>query len=200
MERLPFEQHDAVGIDALAENTGRPIPGQSLTNSPDESYPWESPPEFTNFKDALEYITDKLLVEENYMPMMQSVSDGVPLSDITTQLLYVGFREGKWNPDMVLLLVEPLSYVLIALCEKAGIKDFVIYGGEDQDDTEEDEIEIRNLKQNNLEKLAKDKLGNITTVPEGALPKDIMEDIEETNVASLLAPSNEPEKLKSLLA
>jgi hypothetical protein len=27
-----------------------------------------------------------------------------------------------------------------------------------------------------------------------------MEDIQETNVASLLAPSDEPEKLKSLLA
>ena len=197
---MALEEFDQAGVDAIGGNLGRPIPGQSLTKSPDEPYVWEQPPEFTDFRDALDFVTSELLLEENLVPLLQSMGAGVPIVDIVTQLVYVGFREGKWNPDMVLLLVEPLSYVLIALCEKAGIKDFVIYGGEDQDDTEEDEIEIRNLKQNNLEKLAKDKLGNITTVPEGALPKDIMEDIEETNVASLLAPSNEPEKLKSLLA
>jgi len=197
---MALEEFDQAGVDAIGGNLGRPIPGQSLTKSPDEPYVWEQPPEFTDFRDALDFVTSELLLEENLVPLLQSMGAGVPIVDIVTQLAYVGFREGKWNPDMVLLLVEPLSYVLIALCEKAGIKDFVIYGGEDQDDTEEDEIEIRNLKQNNLEKLAKDKLGNITTVPEGALPKDIMEDIEETNVASLLAPSNEPEKLKSLLA
>ena len=197
---MALEEFDQAGVDAIGGNLGRPIPGQSLTKSPDEPYVWEQPPEFTDFRDALDFVTSELLLEENLVPLLQSMGAGVPIVDIVTQLVYVGFREGKWNPDMVLLLVEPLSYVLIALCEKAGIKDFVIYGGEDQDDTEEDEIEIRNLKQNNLEKLAKDKLGNITTVPEGALPKDIMEDIEETNVASLLAPSNKPKELKSLLA
>ena len=197
---MALEEFDQVGVDAIGGNLGRPIPGQSLTKNPDEPYVWEQPPEFTDFRDALDFITGELLLEENLVPLLESMGAGVPIVDIVTQLVYVGFREGKWNPDMVLLLVEPLSYVLIALCEKAGIKDFVVYGGEDQDDTEEDEIEIRNLKQNNLEKLAKDKLGNVTTVPEGALPKDIIEDIEETNVASLLAPSNEPEKLKSLLA
>lgn len=194
---MALEEFDQAGVDAIGGNLGRPIPGQSLTKSPDEPYVWEQPPEFTDFRDALDFVTSELLLEENLVPLLESMGAGVPIVDIVTQLAYVGFREGKWNPDMVLLLVEPLSYVLIALCEKAGIKDFVIYGGEDQDDTEEDEEEIKNLKQTNLEKLAKDKLGNVTTVPEGALPKDIMEDIQETNVPSLLAPSNEP---KSLLA
>ncbi len=194
---MALEEFDQAGVDAIGGNLGRPIPGQSLTKSPDEPYVWEQPPEFTDFRDALDFVTSELLLEENLVPLLESMGAGVPIVDIVTQLAYVGFREGKWNPDMVLLLVEPLSYVLIALCEKAGIKDFVIYGGEDQDDTEEDEEEIKNLKQINLEKLAKDKLGNVTTVPEGALPKDIMEDIQETNVPSLLAPSNEP---KSLLA
>ena len=197
---MALEEFDQAGVDAIGGNLGRPIPGQSLTTSPEEARPFEQPPEFTDFRDALDFMTSELLLEENLVPLLQSMGAGVPIVDIVTQLTYVGFREGKWNPDMVLLLVEPLAYVLIALCEKAGIKDFVIYGGEDQDDTEEDETEIRNLKQNNLEKLAKDKLGNVTTVPEGALPKDIMEDIQEANVASLLAPSNEPKELKSLLA
>ena len=196
MERLPFEQHDAVGIDALAENTGRPIPGQSLTNSPDESYPWESPPEFTNFKDALEYITDKLLVEENYMPMMQSVSDGVPLSDITTQLLYVGFREGKWNPDLFLLLVDPVLYVLMALAEKADIQ-YVLYGDEEED--EESETDLESKKAKNIQEVARAKLGNMSEVPQGALPTDIAQQIQSLDIGPGLLEKQNPPTNNSLL-
>ena len=196
MERLPFEQHDAVGIDALAENTGRPIPGQSLTNSPDESYPWESPPEFTNFKDALEYITDKLLVEENYMPMMQSVSDGVPLSDITTQLLYVGFREGKWNPDLLLLLVEPVMYVLMALAEKADIQ-YVLYGDEEED--EESETDLESKKAKNIQEVARAKLGNMSEVPQGALPTNIAQQIQSLDIGPGLLEKQTPPTNNSLL-
>ena len=48
------EEYSQQGIDALV-NSSRPIPGQSLTDSPDQSYPWESPPEFTNFQKAFNY-------------------------------------------------------------------------------------------------------------------------------------------------
>ena len=55
MERLPLEEYDPAGIEAIGK-AGRPIPGQSLTNSPDSKYPWEQPPQFTNFKEALDYV------------------------------------------------------------------------------------------------------------------------------------------------
>jgi len=196
MSKLPFEQHDAAGIDALAENTGRPIPGQSLTNSPDESYPWDGPPEFTNFKDALEYITDKLLIEENYLPMMQSVSDGVPLSDITTQLLYVGFREGKWNPDLLLLLVEPVMYVLMALAEKADIQ-YVLYGDEEED--EESETDLESKKAKNIQEVARAKLGNMSEVPQGALPTNIAQQIQSLDIGPGLLEKQTPPTNNSLL-
>ena len=40
-----------------------PIPGQSLTNSPDNSYPWENPPRFTNRREAEIFILEELLRE-----------------------------------------------------------------------------------------------------------------------------------------
>ena len=187
---MEAEQYNQVGVDALGANLGRPIAGQSLTSNPDESRPFESSPEYTDFRDALNYVTSELLLEENLVPLLQAMGGGVPIVDIVTQLTYVGFREGKWNPDMVLLLIEPLSYVLISLCEKAGIKDFIVYGGEDEEDSEEDQREIQSLRESNLEKLAREKIGSTTTVPMGALPKEIVEDISQTDVASLLAPSN----------
>ena len=32
----------------------RPMPGQSLTNDPNQPWPWEKAPEFTNLDDAIE--------------------------------------------------------------------------------------------------------------------------------------------------
>jgi hypothetical protein len=188
---MEMEQYDPKGIEVLANNTGRPIPGQSLTNSPDEPRPFETAPEYTNFKKALDYIVGELLQEEVMIPIVSAIGQDVPITDVATQMLYVGFREGKWNPDLLMMLVEPVMYVLMALCEKAGV-DYKLYGDEEQDDTEEDEVEIRNNKQKNLAAAAKAKIGNITKVPTGALPKDIVADIQSSSISpSLLAQSQE---------
>jgi len=88
------EKYNQQGIDALA-NTGKPIPGQSLTNDPDQRYAWEGPPEFTDFRKALNFITGQLLEEEILVPLMKGVGDGVPLTDIALQVLQTGFQEGK---------------------------------------------------------------------------------------------------------
>ena len=127
---MEMQQYDPKGIEALANNTGRPIPGQSLTNNPDEPRPFETPPEFTNFKEALDYIVAELLQEEVMIPIVSGIGQDVPISDVATQMLYVGFREGKWNPDLMMMMIEPLMYVLMALAEKAGLK----YRIDDEDD------------------------------------------------------------------
>ena len=188
---MEIQQYDPKGIEALANNTGRPIPGQSLTNSPDEPRAFETAPEYTNFKEALDYIVGELLQEEVMIPIVSAIGQDVPITDVATQMLYVGFREGKWNPDLLMMLVEPVMYVLMALCEKAGV-DYKLYGDEEQDDTEEDQVEIRNNKQKNLAAAAKAKIGNITKVPTGALPQDIVADIQSSSISpSLLAQSQE---------
>jgi hypothetical protein len=109
---MEMEQYDPKGIEALANNTGRPIPGQSLTNSPDEPRPFETAPEYTNFKEALDYIVGELLQEEVMIPIVSAIGQDVPITDVATQMLYVGFREGKWNPDLLMMLVEPVCMFL----------------------------------------------------------------------------------------
>ena len=39
-----------------------PIPGQSLTNSPENSYPWEQPPVLTDVKEASMFFFSKLII------------------------------------------------------------------------------------------------------------------------------------------
>ena len=192
------EEYNQEGIDALV-NSSRPIPGQSLTESPDTSYPWEGPPEYTDFRVAFNYIAEELLEEEVYVPLVVAMGQGVPISDITLQILQRGFQEGKWNPDLFMMLLEPLMYFLIALAEKASIEPR-LYGDEEDDLEPEDKDDIANMKANNLTALTKEKVGDMSKVPEGVLPADIVKDIEELEIPeSLLAPNNNTEQ-SSLLA
>lgn len=171
---------------------GRPIPGQSLTNSPDQPYRWEQPPEFTNPREAMLGVFEALTVPETTGNILVSLIKGVGVIDVASITLYSGFLEGKWNPDLMLMLIEPFMYLLMALAEKAGIE-YRIDSEEDEDDLSILEETGKNIKEQVKQKTQKG-------VPAGALPKDIIEDIEQLDMPteSLLAKP-EQEEPKSLL-
>lgn len=56
-----------------------PIPGQSLTNSPDQKYPWERPPEYTNVTSAQVFLLAHLTQKEMFLNVTDAVADGVPM-------------------------------------------------------------------------------------------------------------------------
>jgi hypothetical protein len=181
------EEYSQEAVDAFA-NTGRPIPGQSLTSNPDEPRPFEGPPEFTNFKEALDYTVVELLEPEAYLSLMGAVGDNVPILDLVMQITYVGFREGKWNPDLMLMLVEPLIFVLMSLAEKAGIEYRI-----DSEDDDEDDDTLFEERAKNIADVAKEKLQNSNKSPAGLINQEILQKIEEAEVPeSLLAKAEEP--------
>ena len=191
-----MEEYSQEAVDAFAQ-TGRPIPGQSLTSNPDEPRPFERPPDFTNFKEALDYTAAELLLEENYTPMVLAIADGIPITDLAMQIGYVGFREGKWNPDLMMMLMEPLMYLLMALAEKADVE----YRIDDEDDEDDEDSILEDKVRNIAETLRAKEVGK---VPEGALPSDIVEKIESLDIPqeSLLGRTQEPmaeEQPQSLL-
>ena len=181
------EEYSQEAVDAFA-NTGRPIPGQSLTSNPDEPRPFEGPPEFTNFKEALDYTVVELLEPEAYLSLMGAVGDNVPILDLVMQITYVGFREGKWNPDLMLMLVEPLIFVLMSLAEKAGIEYRI-----DSEDDDEDDDTLFEERAKNIADVAKEKLQNSNKSPAGLINQEILQKIEEAEVPeSLLAKDEKP--------
>jgi len=191
-----MEEYNQEAVEAFAK-TGRPIPGQSLTANPDEPRPFEGQPEFTNFKEALDYTAAELLLEENYTPMVLAIADGIPITDLAMQIGYVGFREGKWNPDLMMMLMEPLMYLLMALAEKADVE----YRIDDEDDEDDEDSILEDKVRNIAETLRAKEVGK---VPEGALPSDIVEKIESLDIPqeSLLGRTEEPmaeEQPQSLL-
>ena len=98
--------------DHLA-NMDRPIPGESLTEDPDIAQSYVGSPEFTKPQEALDYLFTVLSGESSYVPMMSALAENSTVMEMTQMILYAGFNEGKWNPDLMMLLIEPTAYMIM---------------------------------------------------------------------------------------
>lgn len=170
---------------------GRPIPGQGLTTDPDNPAPYERPPQFSSVHEASEFIFGKLIEEETYIQMMNLMADDMPIMDITRTLLFTGFTEGKWSPDLMLMLVEPVSYMLLALAERADIEP-VIYRGEDEDEIEEERVLGTKYEKEKLNSMK--KMLQTNQVPASTISPEMLETISELPVNDgLMAQEPKPE-------
>ena len=120
----------------IATSFRRPIPGQSLTNSPENSYPWEQPPVLTDVKEASMFFFSKLIEPKVYNSLLDAIEEGMPLMDIAQVLMYQAYRDGLINPDLMMILVEQVVYMMAALAERQGI-DFIIQEDDEEDIEEE---------------------------------------------------------------
>lgn len=153
----------------------RPIPGQSLTNDPENPGPYEKPPKFTNLTQAQMFIFQGLTKEEVYVPFMSLLDTGeASIMELTQNILFGGFRSGHWNPDMMLLLAEPTAYMIMALAERADIE-FRI-----DDDPDEDEEDATRM-----ESVLRQKTPESKNIPAGAIPKEIEAKLDEAPVEAL---------------
>lgn len=179
--------------------TGKAIPGQSLTNSPDQPYKWEQPPEFVNSKEASLYIFETITVPETTSNLLLSVINGVGVIDLASIILYSGFLEGKWNPDLMALLMEPTMYMIIALAEKAEIK-YSLETGDDTNPTEMDpQKQVDEIQEgvNSLEALRKQAAARVN--PQ-SVPSEIKEIVEQVEIQPSLLEKIKKENNASLLS
>jgi len=177
---------------------GRPVPGQSLTNSPDQPYGWEQPPEFTSPREAMLGVFDSLTVPEATANILLALKGGTGVIDIASITLYAGFLEGKWNPDLMMLLMEPTMYMVMALAEKAEVE-YVLESGDDAVKELDGNTQVARLQSsiNNLEDLRREAVNRVSPM---SVPKDIREIIEETELAPSLLERVKQESNKSLLS
>lgn len=117
----------------------RPVPGQSLMSDPEKPMPFEKAPLYTDRTDVLENFFEMLTEPKVYDGLLDSLETGITVMDVVQTLLYQGFRQGDFNPDMMLLVAEPLAYMIAALAERADV-DFII--SEDDEDDEDDEGDL----------------------------------------------------------
>ena len=128
------EQFDKTLIqDENINSFNAPIPGESLTASPQTPYAWERPPQYTDEEKAMEQLYLVITEKPKLTELIKIIDDGVALDEIAQVILYKGYTEGKFSPDMMLMLAEPTIYLLIAIADYADIKDYVLYEGEEDD-------------------------------------------------------------------
>ena len=187
------KQYDQEGLEFLGQMQ-RPIPGQSLTNSPDSPYPWEQPPEFTETQPAIESLYVSLTEDDAYEAIVDLIDADNTIADAAQVVLYAGFEEGLWNPDLMTLLIEPTMYLIMGLVERAGRLEYKI-DREPEVEDEEDKLQQVTAMEKLLSKAAvQAEEDKVSGVQKGVLPKEIETKLKEIKVPeSLLAPNNTEE-------
>ena len=182
----------------------KPIAGQSLTNSPEQSYPWEQPSKYTSVKEAREKIFLDLLEPNRLQNVIGLMSNGIPVNTISQVVLREGFNKGKFNPDMMLNLLEPTMYMLMAIAEKSGIEPIVESDGPDDEDDEGTAQKVIQERNTFMKKGGRFRDARVKTIQPTSVGKDIKErlenlDVEKVQESILQKPKPELQSGQSLL-
>lgn len=188
------------GLDKLVKlsSQGAVIPGQSLTNNPEQPYPWETPPEFANPREALDDIVGSIMQPEAMKNIVSALAQGAAVADLGTAILYAKFNEGKITPDVMMLLAEPVMYTIMAIGEEANIK-YNIEGDDldelDDEDEQEDFDNKINEFRNVLTDIKKGATKNIepSKIDTNVVPESILAQVKEKGpeIKSLLSKGEE---------
>ena len=102
-----------------------PIPGQSLTDKPGNA-PWEHPPQFTNTSEAADFVFDQLSDPQMAKQVIAMLDAGIPVEAIGRIIVFAGFTEGKWTPDVAFIIAEPIMKMIAYIGIQGGVEKFRI--------------------------------------------------------------------------
>ena len=142
-----------------------PVPGQGITDKPG-NYPWEHPPQYTDTMEASEYVWDKMTQPLFVKQIIAMLDAGIPVEAIARIVVFSGFSEGKWTPDVGFMLAETVVKMVATIGFTGGVKKFRI---STQDLTNNKEMKtILNIRDKNkeLEKAGKSLAKDIKEMPE----------------------------------
>jgi len=171
-----------------------------MTMDPDNPMPHDRPPEFTNLHKALNYIFENAIEEENYSQFIKLMADGFPLMEVVQTVLFSGFYEGKWNFALMQLLIEPTTYIFLALCERADI-DPTFFRDDLDDELDEEETIGMSFAEEKGRQVQIDMQQNKKAMP--SVDKQMQAQIDaipQEQIDSLLANTQTEKEEESLLA
>ena len=95
-------------------------PGHSLTQD-NSRWAWGKPPNITNPEQALEQAINALKQERIQLEMMKLLVGGASIEMIVEGYLFQAFQEGKFTPDVGLLIKAPLAFYIASIAEEGNI-------------------------------------------------------------------------------
>ena len=142
-----------------------PVPGQGMTDKPG-NYPWEHPPQYTDTMEATEFVWDKLTEPQFAEQVIGMLDAGIPVEAIGRIIVFSGFAEGKWTPDVAFIITEPIMKMIATIGIQGGVKKFRISTQDLTNNTEMKAILDVKKNQSEFEKASKGVQAEIEKQPE----------------------------------
>ena len=139
-----------------------PVPGQSLTDTPG-NYPWEHPPQFTDPEEVTEYLWVTMHQKQFTEQLIAMLDAGVPVEAIGRTVLFGGFMEGKFSPDLAFIITEPVMKMIAAIGIQGGVEKIIF--------SLEDLSNKKQIKEITKVKMAKEKVEDITESTQADIKK-----------------------------
>ncbi len=151
-------------------------PGHSLTDD-NTKWPWGNPPQMVDPNKVLDSMIETMMRPRNKNEMLKLLMVGVSIEVLVEGMLFTGFRDGKFTPDVGLLLKGPLAIMISDIAEQENVP----YRMFENDDTLEknemdDETFMRMMKQNNPRMFAQIRESLNATIRAGNRPKQPEDD------------------------
>lgn len=165
-----FEQEMMMKMEA------NPIPGQSLTQDPDNRMPWETPPEFTDVQTFVDEAFLDITDPDKMTHVLDAMRSEVPVEYLAEQYLQRQVQLGKINPDVMMLSIEPIIYILLHQAAYAGI-DPVLYPEDEMMEGEEEAMtqDLRNDTQSLMNEEQNDEVILPQMEAPSVVPKSLLE-------------------------
>lgn len=124
-------------------------PGYSITQD-NQNYAWGQPPQMVDPEEALNKAISSLNQKKTKREMMKMLIVGASVEVLVEGFIMQAFQDGKFTPDVGLLIKGPLAMVIAGMAEEEGVP-YRLF--ENDDALERDEMDdttfFRMMKQNN---------------------------------------------------
>ena len=129
-----------------------------------------------------------MIEPQNLKEIQQLMLNDLSVNTIAQVILKDGFEKGAWNPDMMLQLLEPTMYMLLAVAERSGIEAEVESDIEPED--EESSARVAALSNGFIKEGGRFQDAQVREVREESVGRDIAKKLKEAPMPSLLDRSN----------
>ena len=159
--------------EGIGNEFDAPVPGQSLTDTPG-NYPWEHPAQFTDAREATEYIWDRLHADDFAEEVVAMLDANIPVEAVARVILFGGFLEGKFSPDLAFIITEPVMQMIAVIGATAGLSNIKLSMSDITNDQQLADIVRTKLNNQEFKKEVEGVKKDIKKVSKGlmAKPKD----------------------------
>ena len=159
--------------EGIGNEFDAPVAGQSLTDTPG-NYPWEHPAQFTDAREATEYIWDRLHADDFAEQVVAMLDANIPVEAVARVILFGGFLEGKFSPDLAFIITEPVMQMIAVIGATAGLSNIKLSMSDITNDQQLADIVRTKLSNQEFKKEVEGVKKDIKKVSKGlmAKPKD----------------------------